>query len=498
MPVCTPARRAHPLGPMETGPAHSQRVRDRGRVRREPGHGAQGDRRAGRRQPRGAPARAGHVRVRAYAGSTSCFASSICSTTKARASSPHSRSTKCVVGKANQHRAQGAATCRRMHDVIRIDRLRTARAANRSSPRSSASRGRLPRLGRPAEDSRHLLRFLPEDPWRARHRTDERITAVAADANTAESSRSRPARPFSGSSASPSRWATGRSNGGSACAICSARTTWPAPSEGLKRHGLSRLAVHPRMASLHHARVRQCQAIASPSAARRRWSPGPPPASAATSRACWRTRAPRSPSPRAGSTACGSSKPRSVRPAARQPPSSSMSPTAHRSPRAFEAAEAALGPVTILVNNAGVPAGSYFLKTSEERLARRDGRQSRRRVPRRPGGGAAHERQSAPAARSSTSPRSLGFGVLKALVRLLGLQGRRGQPDQVHGAGAGARPHSRQRAGARLFLDRVQRCLPRQRRRPAAAVARADGARGRSSRSSTGRCCCWPPTPGPS
>ena len=33
--------------------------------------------------------------------------------------------------------------------------------------------------------------------------------------------------------------------------------------------------------------------------------------------------------------------------------------------KAFEAAEAALGPVTILVNNAGVPAGSYFLKTSE-------------------------------------------------------------------------------------------------------------------------------------
>jgi NAD(P)-dependent dehydrogenase (short-subunit alcohol dehydrogenase family) len=32
---------------------------------------------------------------------------------------------------------------------------------------------------------------------------------------------------------------------------------------------------------------------------------------------------------------------------------------------AFDAAEAALGPVTVLVNNAGVPAGSYFLKMSE-------------------------------------------------------------------------------------------------------------------------------------
>lgn len=32
----------------------------------------------------------------------------------------------------------------------------------------------------------------------------------------------------------------------------------------------------------------------------------------------------------------------------------------------FDAAEAALGPVTILVNNAGVPAGSYFLKISDD------------------------------------------------------------------------------------------------------------------------------------
>jgi NAD(P)-dependent dehydrogenase (short-subunit alcohol dehydrogenase family) len=33
--------------------------------------------------------------------------------------------------------------------------------------------------------------------------------------------------------------------------------------------------------------------------------------------------------------------------------------------RAFDAAEAALGPVTILVNNAGVPSGAFFLKTTE-------------------------------------------------------------------------------------------------------------------------------------
>jgi NAD(P)-dependent dehydrogenase (short-subunit alcohol dehydrogenase family) len=34
--------------------------------------------------------------------------------------------------------------------------------------------------------------------------------------------------------------------------------------------------------------------------------------------------------------------------------------------RAFEAAEAALGRISVLINNAGVPSGSYFLNTTEE------------------------------------------------------------------------------------------------------------------------------------
>jgi NAD(P)-dependent dehydrogenase (short-subunit alcohol dehydrogenase family) len=34
--------------------------------------------------------------------------------------------------------------------------------------------------------------------------------------------------------------------------------------------------------------------------------------------------------------------------------------------RAFDAAEAAAGPITVLINNAGVPSGSFFVKTSEE------------------------------------------------------------------------------------------------------------------------------------
>ncbi len=46
--------------------------------------------------------------------------------------------------------------------------------------------------------------------------------------------------------------------------------------------------------------------------------------------------------------------------AARRRPSRSMSPIAPRSPAPSTAAEAALGPVTILVNNAGVPVGLLF------------------------------------------------------------------------------------------------------------------------------------------
>jgi NAD(P)-dependent dehydrogenase (short-subunit alcohol dehydrogenase family) len=34
--------------------------------------------------------------------------------------------------------------------------------------------------------------------------------------------------------------------------------------------------------------------------------------------------------------------------------------------KAFDAAEAALGPITILVNNAGVPSGAFFTRTTEE------------------------------------------------------------------------------------------------------------------------------------
>lgn len=37
---------------------------------------------------------------------------------------------------------------------------------------------------------------------------------------------------------------------------------------------------------------------------------------------------------------------------------------------AFDAAEAALGPVTVLVNNAGIPAGSWFTRTSDEEWRR--------------------------------------------------------------------------------------------------------------------------------
>jgi NAD(P)-dependent dehydrogenase (short-subunit alcohol dehydrogenase family) len=57
---------------------------------------------------------------------------------------------------------------------------------------------------------------------------------------------------------------------------------------------------------------------------------------------------------------------------------------------AFDAAEAAFGTVTLLVNNAGISGGKRALEMSPRGLAQRAQDQSRRGLVRRPGGGAAH------------------------------------------------------------------------------------------------------------
>jgi NAD(P)-dependent dehydrogenase (short-subunit alcohol dehydrogenase family) len=82
--------------------------------------------------------------------------------------------------------------------------------------------------------------------------------------------------------------------------------------------------------------------------------------------------------------------------------------------RAFEAAEAALGPVSILVNNAGVPSGSFFAKTSEEEWREvmavnldgvfRVGQEAARRMAARGAGGSIINIASI-----------LGFGAIKSL-----------------------------------------------------------------------------------
>ena len=135
--------------------------------------------------------------------------------------------------------------------------------------------------------------------------------------------------------------------------------------------------------------------------------------------------------------------------------------------RAFAGAEAALGPITILVNNAGIPSGAFFTKTSEEEWRAvmrvnldgvfRVGQEAARRMAANRTGGSIINIASL-----------LGFGVDQGAVHLFGHQGRGGEPDQIDGAGAGARPHPRQRAGTRLFRHRVQRRLT-WRARPASA-----------------------------
>jgi NAD(P)-dependent dehydrogenase (short-subunit alcohol dehydrogenase family) len=82
--------------------------------------------------------------------------------------------------------------------------------------------------------------------------------------------------------------------------------------------------------------------------------------------------------------------------------------------RAFAEAEAALGPVSILVNNAGVPSGSFFAKTSEEEWREvmavnldgvfRVGQEAARRMAARGAGGSIINIASI-----------LGFGAIKSL-----------------------------------------------------------------------------------
>jgi NAD(P)-dependent dehydrogenase (short-subunit alcohol dehydrogenase family) len=82
--------------------------------------------------------------------------------------------------------------------------------------------------------------------------------------------------------------------------------------------------------------------------------------------------------------------------------------------RAFEEGEAAVGPITILVNNAGVPSGSFFAKTSEQEWRDvmavnldgvfRVGQEAARRMAAHGGGGSIVNIASI-----------LGFGALKSL-----------------------------------------------------------------------------------
>ncbi len=159
--------------------------------------------------------------------------------------------------------------------------------------------------------------------------------------------------------------------------------------------------------------------------------------------------------------------------------------------KAFDAAEAALGPVSVLINNAGIAVekmaidqteadwdaviganlkGAYFAATEA----------ARRMI--------AHKVEGNIVNIASV----LGFGADQGGVALCDLQGRHRAGDQGTGAGTRRAPHSRQCAGARLYRYRHE---PR----------RVGHARGREAWSSASRSagsvmraistvpsCCWP------
>ena len=125
------------------------------------------------------------------------------------------------------------------------------------------------------------------------------------------------------------------------------------------------------------------------------------------------------------------------------------------------------------------------------RVGQDHGHQPQGRVARRPGGGQAPDRGQAPAAASSTSPRSWAsvaghvapYAASKAglvqLTQALALEWARYR-------------HPRQRHRAGLYRDRPQPRLFRLRRRQGDHRADTAAPAGPARRTSTAPCCCWP------
>src|SRR5262245_8188358 len=109
-------------------------------------------------------------------------------------------------------------------------------------------------------------------------------------------------------------------------------------------------------------------------------------------------------------------------------------------------------------------------------MARGHASQPRRRIPRRPGGGAAHGGE---AGRWLDHQHRVDPELRRHQIALdlRGLEGGGGEPHQVDGARARAGQDSRQRDRAGILFDRVERCVPGQRGRQAPAVAGAGGPR---------------------
>ena len=164
--------------------------------------------------------------------------------------------------------------------------------------------------------------------------------------------------------------------------------------------------------------------------------------------------------------------------------------------KAFDAAEAALGPVTILVNNAGVPAGSYFLKMSDSDWRSvmdvnldgvfRVGQEAARRMSEKRTGGSIINIASITAfgVLKGIAPYSASKAAVVSLTKSMALELARDDIRVNALAPATSQPNSTMHSSAAM---------------PASGCCRACRWRVRaSSKSSMARCCCWRPMPAPS
>ena len=228
-----------------------------------------------------------------------------------------------------------------------------------------------------------------------------------------------------------------------------------------------------------------------------RWSPAPRKVSAGASPGCWPSTAPRSASPRVSWISSAHWSARSQMAAAGSRASRSTSPTRASIARAIDTVQDALGPIDVLINNAGVAVSKGVLEQTEADwdkvldtnlkgaffVAQAVAKRMVARDPKPAWGGNIVNIASV-----------LALDVVGHLAPVRRVQGRPVAADQDHGARARPPRRPGQCARARLHRDRDQPRFPGDRRRASGCGSASRSAASARPRTSTARSCCSPRT----